>query len=352
MLEDAAARPAGGSRTTLTTALAEGSEFKVLGYCVPYAAEVGGVSANPDWAAAAMPWNDKAKLSHADVFYNQTVGVTATGATYSPLQPWKTKDATPAEVSASWQYLYSFMAYYPAGAFTVSPASSSAAGAPRLTFHMPFSGDVVTGTVDHSAVTDALITARFDHRRSDGKVGLIFDHILTGLQFRVRNYSNSGLTIERVKLSGKFYRTATFDFSTATVCETVTPLAADFYKGEFILFSGSMTVDPTEQKYVGGDGTDYGTRLLLLYDPEASPETSDNGSRYSIGSDKVLSVRYRFEGEAESHTWNLENFKLSYSPRRNTCYTAQLNFVGKDFVLIFEAENNWENGSDNEIIIQ
>ncbi len=46
-------------------------------------------------------------------------------------------------------------------------------------------------------------------------------------------------------------------------------------------------------------------------------------------------------------------FRLTYKTTPAHRYTANLNFVGDKFVLIFMADNNenWESGSDNDITI-
>lgn len=352
-----------GSRTTLTTGFNTGDQFNVLGYCVPYAMQAGGLSTNPDWDAASMSWNDKSGQSHADVFYNRTVTITDNGAQYTPIEPWHQKSTSTADAQASWNYRYSFMAYAPAqgaGWSIAAPANATAAGAPRLRFTMPYTpGGTKERLLEHTAIKDALLAAKFDHRRNEGKVKLNFNHILTGLRFRIRNYTNTALIIKSVILDGKFYREADFDFSSTTIKQTTPALSDNYYIGYFSMLESEMTVDGGTQKYVGQDTEAGGTRLLLLHNPLATPSTADNVDNplYSLGDDKDLTITYRFatdpEGQADRE-WKNRNFHLSYRPQPNTCYTAQFNFVGDDFVLIFQADNGgvWEDGSDNDIVIQ
>ena len=90
-----------------------------------------------------------------------------------------------------------------------------------------------------------------------------------------------------------------------------------------------------------------GTTLLLLPNPAANPTTDV----LALGDNKTIIVNYTLNGEERE--WRYENFKLSYVPGANVRHTANLNFVGNEFTLIFQADNdlNWEDGSDNDIDI-
>ena len=82
-----------------------------------------------------------------------------------------------------------------------------------------------------------------------------------------------------------------------------------------------------------------------------TPETVDNGTDYFIGADKKLVINYSI---GNSGTISMEiPFRLTYKTTPAHRYTANLNFVGDKFVLIFMADNNenWESGSDNDITI-
>lgn len=328
------------SRSTLVSSFPIGTEFKVLGYCIPRT--VGNTNTD-DRSQAATPWNNKAAFSRPDVFYNTTVTIGSGSTSYGTLKPWYT---TGSDGNDATQFRYSFMAYYPAtGSFTVTPSNDATIGAPKFTFSIPSAA-----YNDHTRIPDAMIATRFDHRPSDGKIALTFRHILTGIRFRINNYSDDDLVLTNVTLSGNFYRSATFDFSTTTVKQTTPALSAgNSYAGNFRFIENEAVITGNGSQLLGQG--DEGTTLLLLTNPDATPASVDQGTNYFLGSDKVLTITYRMGNSAPITT--TIPFKLSFKTVPATRYTANLNFVGDEFVLIFLADNNenWENGSDNDLII-
>lgn len=110
-------------------------------------------------------------------------------------------------METSYGYTYTFIACANGGdgTFTMSPASGM--GVPVLKFEMPFSdgslGDNPT-PLDHKLISDALIAAKFDHTRRNGKVDLAFSHILTGIRFRFHNHTSNDLVIESLSLKAAF----------------------------------------------------------------------------------------------------------------------------------------------------
>ncbi|MDE6527528.1 MAG: fimbrillin family protein, partial [Muribaculaceae bacterium] len=280
------------------------------------------------------------------------VTINANGTTYANIQPWKIQAGY-----ADNNFLYTFIACHPTDNFSISPSNAATVGAPQFTFTMPLTGNSLTTPLSHENVPDALLAARFDHKRTDGKVKLSFYHILTGLRFRVNNYTDRNLTITGMTLSGRFYRSATFDFSSENVVQRTPSLASNNYQGVFTLAgnNGAVTTVPGNgSKLIGQtEANPDGTTILLLPNPDADPSTADANTLYSLGDNKDITIHYRYEGDNADKTSVIKDFHLSYTPAQSTRYTANLNFVGDKFVLIFMADNNeqWENGSDNNIDI-
>lgn len=350
------ARGDGLSRAGLLNAFPEGGSFRVYGYCVPN--EVGKTS--KDWGAAASRWNVKSNQVTADVFYAMEVTCAGGNASYTgSLKKWYTAgaDGVPAGANDA-DYRYSFIAYYPAtgNSFSVNRGSASAVGAPTFTFTMPFAqGGTVSTALDHSAVPDAMLAEKFDHRRAEGAVGLRFYHILTGIRFRVNNYSDADLVVESVTMSGQFYREATFEYAGDGVKQTAKPLSESSYRGVFTLTNGMQTCPAgAASPYLGAaDGNPDGTTILLLPNLDADPSTADRPENpiYSLGAGKTITIRYHYGNEGSKEA-TIPDFHLSYKPGQSTRYTGNLNFVGDRFVLVFQADTDqWGDGSDNGIII-
>lgn len=331
------------SRSTLLHAFPQGESFNVLGYCIPRKV---GITAEADRSQASERWANKADFSVADVFYNTPVSVSGATATYSgTLKQWYTTT----DNNDAANFRYSFMAYYPTGCFTVSPADANTVGAPVFTFTVP-----TEAYSDHTLMPDAMIAANFNHRQADGKVDLTFRHLLTAFRFRINNYDTEQLKIESVALSGQFYRSSTFSFATEAVSQTTPQLQSNSYQGNFQIISATdnFQVAGGGSKMLGtaADGTD-GTSLLLLTNPAATPEAVDTGTDYFIGNNKILAITYSI-GADTPVTVNVP-FQLTYKTAPAHRYTVNLNFVGDKFVLTFLADNNenWEDGSDNDITI-
>ncbi len=341
----------GLSRAKLLNAFPEGEAFRVYGYCVPKQVN----NTSEDWQAASSPWDTKSGFVRADVFYATDVKCGGGDASYgNNLKEWYVDEVgdVPAGANAA-NFRYSFIAHYPVSGFTVNRASASVAGVPIFTFTMPWNGE--NTSLDHVLVPDAMLAEKFDHRRAEGAVGLRFYHILTGLRFRVNNYSNEELVIESVTMSGQFYREATFDYTKNVVKQATKSLSQSSYSGVFTLTNGAQSCPAgAASPYLGAtvENPD-GTTILLLPNLEADPSTADRPENpiYSLGDKKTITIRYHY-GNGTGRTAVIENFHLSYKPGQSTRYTGNLNFVGDRFVLVFQADTDqWEDGSDNGIII-
>lgn len=345
--------PHDGTRSVLVNKFGpEGvSEFKVWGYCVPRDVK----NEKDDWDAANVKWTQKSSYSRPDVFKETSVSISGTSASYGPNHvAWKVKDSpTTQDLVDSWDYYYTFIACANGGGrFSMSNTDPGEMGAPTLTYSMPFAGGVFDTSLDHNEISDALISAVFDHTRRNGKVNFAFYHILTGLRFRFLNHSDKPMTIHSVKFSGRFYRTGTFSFAGTTLKRSVADLDTDSYSGKFTLLDNDLTV-PEESGMLLGYSTDNpdGTTLLLLPNPDATPNTAESANPvYSLGDNKTITIEYTLNGDRR--IWVNKDFKLSYIPGANVRHTANFNFVGNEFVVVFQADNNlnWE-GMDNDIEI-
>lgn len=330
------------SRSTLLNALPEGAQTRVYGYCVPLS-----VSLNADPASATLPWVQKANYSVPDVFPgNDTSEGNITGTTLTvnngrlkydgTPKPWLTGSNLDADAAN-----YTFISHYPAsGAFTYSRhavAANSRTGAPRFTFSMP-----AAAATDHTAIPDAMVAAKFDHKKSDGQVHFTYRHILTALRFQINNYSAEELTLTSIRLEGDFFNSAAFTFNTGEIVQTT---AATTFHGNWDLTpTGGMTVASNSGRPLG-DGT-RGTSVMLLPDPAITPSAGDDTD--CLGSNKKLHVAYSI-GTAQ-YTQDLD-VKLLFKPSGGTSYALNLNFVGNEFVIFFQPTDLWENGSDNGIVI-
>lgn len=322
------------SRSTLLNSLDEGTTAVVYGYCVPLS-----VSLVPDPTSAGLPWTNKANYSVPDIFPgSSTTAVIGDGTdltvnngrlTYAgALKPWfDDDDAT-----------YSFISYYPKGYFTYTRnySGNSTTGSPKFTFTMP--GDAAN---DHTAIPDAMVAARFDHRKADGQVHLTYRHILTALRFQINNYSEEELTLHSLSFSGEFYSKAEFTFETGAIVQN-TP--ADKFNGNWTLVSSDMKVSSNSGRPLG-DGTE-GTSVMLLSDQSVTPSAGNPAD--CLGTNKKIRVEYSIG--TQRYVQELD-IKLMFKPAGGTSYALNLNFVGNEFVVFFIPEDLWENGSDNNIEI-
>lgn len=329
------------------------SEFRVWGYCVPN--RVGTNEDDP--ASASADWDTKSGHVKPDVFNGMTVGYSNGNMTYLPSKEWLTHGS---DVSASYEYKYGFIAVANdnGSGFTMN----SGPGVPELSFTMPFQKtDDYNTALDRKAVPDALLASRFDQTRRMGKVNLNFEHILTGIRFRAVNSSGQLLTVRKVTLSGRFYRSGRFRFQTTKMTRSVESLESDYYSGTFTIFDGTQDIPDNQSQIIGKDlsnDNDLGNVLLLLPNPNGVPPVGEDldPAVFSLGSNKVITIEYTLtdvSGNAVNYSGSTGKFSLRYVPQPNTLHTANLTFTGDRVIVLFEADNNtnWENGSDNNIEI-
>lgn len=330
------------SRAELTTSV---EEFDVWGYCVPRSVSN---TSQQNQAGAPLDWNKKSNFffAGADVFNKTRVKTDGNFTDYKAsirLQQWnEDEDAR-----------YTFVATsVTGGTFTMANASASSSNAhgPLLTFTLPATGNDLATPLDYTAQPDALIAATFDHQKADGRVPVSFAHIMVGLRFKFHNHTdNKDLVVKKVTFAGEFYKETVIDFSTDNPDFTVD--ASKTYKGTFTLLSSEQTILPGTADMMGADS--HPVTLLLL--PNRHPVLNPDGQHDKelvLGNSKTITIDYRI-GDKEN-TYTLSNFELNYIPQENSLHTAHFNFVGDEFVVMFQANNDtqWGSGSDTEVDIK
>ncbi len=345
------------SRSSISTSI---DKFQVWGFCVP-----NNISGSLNQSAATQNWDQKSTFftsdGSADVFRNLTVKNSDNGFTSYDNTSFGGEKFTPWNSNANARY--SFIAgYIPDGTFTGSFAMEKAlqttevdketgknlSHGPRLTYTLPHAATIDTvgiTTIVPSADLDALVAARFDHQKANGRVNLSFFHFMTGLRFKFHNHTaDKQLVITRVIYKGIFHREITFDFTT----DEPTMSVKGEYGRKFQLSNGNQTIVPGAADFMGGN--DDPVIFLMLPNPDGT--TNDSDGRYTLGREKEIRVEYTLGDNTPKHFVH-KNFTLNYIPQPNTLHTAHFHFVGDEFVVMFQAddEKNWENGSDNPVII-
>ena len=208
----------------------DGTSFGVLGYCLAYNPGTTEYNLN----SGTSQWSLKRNLCPASIFYKQEIKVDAGVCSYSPLRRWYT-DGTDNEglagqtLSDTDDFRYTFYAYYPYedSGFNITPADAVTAGAPVITYSMPFSGTEPETVRDNSAVPDAMLGVQQNIQRASRKVQFNFSHIMTGLGFQINNFSQVAETVEEaadegvdliiysIKLQGTFHKSVTVDMTDA-----------------------------------------------------------------------------------------------------------------------------------------
>lgn len=351
---------ADNAKTRAVSSWTKIDKFQVWGFCVP-----NDVSGKQNGNAAEQEWNDKSTFftsdNCADVFHDKTVATDDGFAYYNinnnnlPSQTnyeFKTWD----NVSKLPNARYAFIAGYVPdgkGSFSMTKGFQTTENdengknksyGPKLTFTIGQNGNSLTTPLEYTNQPDAMVAAKFDHRKADGRVSLSFFHFMTGIRFKFHNYtSDKTLKIKKVTYSGKFHKTATFDFTTDQPVMTV----KDSYSGTFTLFNGEQSIPASASDYMSDNGDPV--TLLLLPNPDG---TTDPDGKFVLGSEKEITIVYSIGDGPERTFTHGPNFILNYIPKPNTLHTAHFNFVGDEFVVMFQAdENNWQNGSDNNVTI-
>lgn len=321
-----------------------GSSFGVLGYCLAYE---GSSTSDLDPNSGKEPWHTKKSRCAPHLFYKTKVTYDGQTCTYTgegePLRKWYEKAG----------YLYTFCAYYPYGeCFTITPSDATGMGAPIAKFSIPFpqeNGDPADNETENMQdlaigdVPDAMLAAAEDVMRLTGSVNLTFYHLLTGINFKIKNYNTENeVVIHSLRLAGQFYRSIEVHSDNG-----YTFPEEESFRGSFRFLKEN---DPTDDLTVGthdGGGLPSevveagGRTLLLISDVETEQYFGDNR----------LYIEYSFMGETKTQSFGRPD---SFMPVAGTIYTYELHFIGDAFVLncVVDNNQNWEEGGDSDIIFQ
>ena len=334
------------SRGALINTIEDLTEFSVYGFCVPQ--NISNIN-NLDYTQASASWESKSIYCKPNIFNGVKVEKDGVNWKYeAPVKKWTDFFDVANQYRAS-SAKFTFIACAN-GDFEM--AEFSAVSAPELTFSMPFSGGTETNPIacDYNAVKDAMIADCYDHTSNLGKVTLTFQHILTGLRFRVANHSDEPLIIHSMTFKGQFFGKANFNFETEIVDQYVDRIN-DLYWGEFTLVSGDLEVPKTTTAHIIGtsDTNTDGLTLLLLPDPDVDPTNPDD-NRNALGYSKVMTIDYSIGTVRQTFE---QPISLSYIPEPGTRHTATLNFLGNNaFYLVMQPDGDvWQNGSEDDIVI-
>lgn len=339
------------------------NEFTVYGYCIPQ-----DLTNNKNKAQASDKWDRKAahfsvgpdvldgfvvKYDGTNTFYHEGNKNGVNSIEQSQPKEWYGGNE---HLNAD-DYNYAFIATStPSGSFNMSYDSDITKAYPVLTFTMPWTSDKISELLDYTQQPDALIGTKFD-QFNNSKVKLEFHHIMTGLRFRFHNQcSDKKLVIHEVTFQGKFYKEAKFIFDKESWRSEIVKdgEAPSTYQGTFVLLKKDQTIDPGKNDLMRHDGDPNGRSVKLLLLPNANAtldESSDKIDDWALGTEKLITIKYSI-GDNEIRTWSTDKgFQLKYIPGVSTLHTANFHFVGDDFIVTIQSENDWANGSDNKLEI-
>lgn len=372
----------GSTRSTLISGeLGDGAAFGVFGYCLSNRVGTTGLN-NLDPNSGATSWSGKESMCPPSVFFNQKVTVGADGCDYD----YSGKDNSGNQYR-SWyrdglgldgnmnegiqdadRFRYSFFAYYPYDDYTYDAAgfdvinldSPDDFGAPSFRYTMPFSDEDVSTELDHMKTPDAMLAVLYNRYSSEGNLQFTFSHLLTALGVEVNNFSDHRLTIHGITLSGTFYRSIYVDLSGQNV--KFTSPADDVYKGYYVLLDESDYPDPDAEGIVLEPVEDEFSATSWNIGPEdylllISGDGGSGGNYLGPNpADLHMNISYSFEDGGENPRNASFTRPTSFTPSPGTRYTAQLNFVGDEFVLLFAVDNNGEwwlgNQNDDDVIFE
>lgn len=332
-------------------AFPENRSFGVLGYCLADDESQDGWQANP--VSGPYGWEVKRSRCAPHLFYRTAVRYDGATCDYrnggsERLREWYDDPS----------YLYTFFAYYPheseQAGFSVVPAwnddLTKMMGSPTLRFDMPWNGGAETDLRQMEQIPDAMVASAVDVMRTTGRVGLEFSHMLTGLNFEVRNYnSEHDVTIHSLRLTGTFHRS--FEWQPGV---SFSYPAGSTFSGCFEYFDSAdagapLTVPRVETSTGTVSGRQIGSTLLLISNTQLS--TDDPMAYFG---NVALEISYSFVETGSDGTPTVKtvrrNRPATFMPQPGTIYTAQLNFIGDAFVLQFEPDpNQWESVYENQI---
>ena len=305
-----------GSRAPLNDL---GSSFGVLGYCL---ANYGNTT-NLDNNTGTSAWYDKYTRSRPHIFYNREIEL---DGTYTNAEKWLNS-----------RYRYSFFAYAPYDATLTdntlfkhivdkddtTAGTQDTTGSPVFTYTMP-------NTTNPADIPDAMVATAINSTELNGNVNLIFHHILSGIQLRLRNYDSPDLTIHSASISGSFIKSTVISFDTSGEVELNN--TAERQTITYNLLDSDIDVSKTGES----DRIEYiGEPIMLL---------ADATNRF--GSNLKLNISYTHKG-ANTISKTVEypfNYPTGFEPLNGNIYTFELQFINNSLVLslVVQNEEPWE----------
>ena len=321
----------------------EVGDFQVWGFCVGRAVQGGQAE-----STALQEWNDKSGYFTntnpvADLANLNGNTVTAASGLYNngALTEWHTDDnALHSFIGATSSTGNVTFAMQPSGSTTFGDKKSKG---PSLKFEITHNSTDISTPLEIDEQPDIMVAASFDKKNGSGRVGLSFMHFMTGIRFKLHNHAQQKLTIHSITYGGTFFKRGFLDFTT-----DLPELSVD----ESATYSGTFTMVRNDQEIASGtsDYMEQNPNRVLLLLPNPAGTTADDGE-YVLGSNKVITVLYNLDGDEPAdgpRQYIIDNFTLNYLPQPNTLHTANLHFVGDEFVVIFQdnSELNWQNGTN------
>lgn len=289
--------------------------FGVLGYCLPYY----GNTTDLDYNSGTAYWSDKYTRSTPHIFYKKEINA---DGTYSSAVKWLNS-----------RYRYSFFAYYPFNSNITVNTGQNTIGSPTMTITMP-------NTTTPADIPDAMVATAIDVTELTGNVTLNFQHLLSGVQIRIRNYDSESLIINSAKLSGTFIKSANISFDT---------------EGNFLLqHSGTQNITYNLAENVDASVVNKGEAMVkYIGDPVMLLANSND----KFGTNLKLSINYTHKG-ANTITKTVEypfNYPTGFSPILGNIYTFELQFINNSLLLsmVVQNEEPWqEDEGDKDVTFE
>ena len=289
--------------------------FGVLGYCLPYY----GNTTDLDYNSGTAYWSDKYTRSTPHIFYKKEIN---DDGTYSSAVKWLNS-----------RYRYSFFAYYPFNSNITVNTGQNTIGSPTMTITMP-------NTTTPADIPDAMVATAIDVAELNGNVTLNFQHLLSGVQIRIRNYDSESLIINSAKLSGTFIKSANIGFDT---------------EGKFFLeHSGTQNITYNLAENVDVSVVNKGEAMVkYIGDPVMLLANSND----KFGTNLKLNINYTHKGtNTISATKDFTfSYPIGFSPILGNIYTFELQFINNSLLLsmVVQNEEPWqEDAGDKDVTFE
>ncbi|MEG1615338.1 MAG: fimbrillin family protein [Bacteroidales bacterium] len=302
---------------------AEGDQVGIIQYLY-VVNEQGNVSGTSDWDTKKVQIKPDVDFYNKNGFYKDGL------LDYGKAKAWS-------EIAED---QYTFFAYYPSTESDkdISISDKNLIGAPFLTYRLPYEVKTdETAKHDFSKVKDLMAASRFNHKKKYGAVKLVFNHLLSCVDFAIHNLNTSNkIRLLSLELSGSFYQEIkvnmeTLAFEKSSTSNYVFPILSNSCDFSSTLTGGAESIGKQEKNYLfiipqsmPGDWSVSATWQVL--DNQGNPINADKTNAISIpvGS------------------------KLTFLPGKKHTFT--LNFLG-DVCTITSQHTDWEtpDGEDNNI---